>query len=696
MCLPVDDPVQSPRHTIADVSYVVSAQSHRLGTAVAAANFGLPPVYGPYSYLDHLDVVVGAPGGSSSTGTGRVRWIQVNDSTGGFSHPSAHPATEAFPPSTGADAFGASLLATDVFPYYQVYDHTTYPKTSVKVVRSGQETLIGAPASEGGQGRVFVFQTEIRNSDIPAAADRSVWTWARTQTISSPVAGPVRFGAAIAAPPTQPGTLSPWVAIGAPDGNAVYVYQNSPLLPTTLNLVQTITPATLNPPITTLSKFGASLLADDMNRDGIVDLIIGSPGGTHGSVLVIAGSATGPLDPANCAIIHSPVSASASFGASLASGDLYRTGAGGAGPRGMAAGAPDAIGGGAVCIGNVDPADFTIPPLTCLDNPLPASSGAQFGAAVAIGNFSPYDAFLDPDSSDAKIAELAVGAPGADDVAWVPAGDGFTPVDGPEASTGAVVFFRSMVDTGPVLLDDPAEVTSDQRPFGERILRPSFPGASGFGASLAVVDAQGTGRPDLLVGAPDRPHSGLPGGAVQLMNSRPVNGLDGNLGGYFTAVDGAGMAKDFTFVAGTRLFIASDPQTPANKFLLEWRRNVGSPPVSEVCEILNQGVSLEMYLQNAFSYLLGTGPVTLQFVIDIDGNIIAEADAVTGAAIRLTVTLSDADFGDTDPANDTFILDIDNLEHKGPLGWNALPPDCQPVGNPFVFTRVAEFEGTCE
>lgn len=725
MCLPVDDPARSPTHAISDSPVSIPSGDFRLGESVGVVSFGLSPGKGPYSYDQHMDVITGAPvvpiGPNNS---GLARWVSLDPATGAFQDPSAFADAEAGAPP-GLEGFGEAVLAVDVHPHQDL--KSISPRRLIAVIRSGQEVVVGAPASEGDTGKIAIYRSRIDASYITAAADRSVWEWELDQTLDAPDSGPLLFGAALAAPPTAPGDRASWFAVGAPGGERVYIYGLvGAYYPKVLDVIQTIDLSSVAGAPSGVRGFGATLSADDLDQDGFPDLVVGAPDGAHGHVAVIRGldpaadpTSTDVLDVNDVAWtdIGTLRGSNDRFGDALAVGKLFQN----AdpiedSPVGIAIGAPGAHGGdGAVCVIGVSrftlgypiglelPGGATVP--ECIASPITTPGGAAFGSSVAIGNFSPYDPYLTQGSASDLVEELAVGAPGADDLAWDTVLGGFRPVDGPESTTGLVVFYRSL-SSGPVLTEI-GPFASSERPLGERILRPATASAA-FGSSMVAADIQRTGATDLIVGAPEHPHTpGSEGGILQVMNSAAVNGLEGNDGGFFVSTDSEGNDIDLTAVQGTRLFVRTE-----DEFVLQMTEDdPDNPGERRVCEAKGDVMSFEFALEFAVDHELGGGDTTLSLAVDTEGEVMALAawddDLPAWAGTAVDLTFSDVGYGDGDPSNDQIIVGLSNLRVWGGGGFGGLKwissdheispaRGCEMEGNPFVFTRVGSFEGTCD
>jgi hypothetical protein len=274
-CLPTSLASRSPQHRLTDVPGTPPSGSPRLGAAVDVVQFGplqaQAPGYGPDLFSEVLVGVPHAPLGHG--GSGLVRWVTLNRTTGQLADPDRYPATEILGPS-GADEFGGAVMAADV-----VGPYSTPAFNPVLRGAQGQEVVVGAPTASGG-GRVYVYQASYAIADVGSVDDRTVWPWQPFTALSAPAGAGSKFGASLAVDRRlDPGDQAPYFAVGAPGVNAVYIYSvdTSTSPPTGMTLVQTLTPGGLGAGFTAVD-YGFAVVIDDFDRDGFADLAIGAPG----------------------------------------------------------------------------------------------------------------------------------------------------------------------------------------------------------------------------------------------------------------------------------------------------------------------------------------------------------------------------------------------------------------------------------
>jgi hypothetical protein len=725
-CLPTSLASRSPQHRLTDVPGTPPTGTPMLGAAVDVVQFGplqaQAPGYGPDLFSEVLVGVPFAPLGHG--GSGLVRWVTLNRTTGQFADPNRYPATEILGPS-GADEFGHAVIAADV-----VGPYSTPALNPVLRRAQGQEVIVGAPSASGG-GRVYVYQASYAIADVGSVDDRTVWQWQPFTTLNAPAGTGSAFGASLAVDRRlNPGDQAPYFAVGAPGANAVYIYSvdTSTSPPTGMNLVQTITPSGLGAGFTAFD-FGFAVVIDDFDRDGFADLAIGAPGDSQAPprVFIVPGAQSGsvPFDtsiPTALSPVVAELGTQSRFGEALDSGNLFKQQQGGDpdGPRSLVIGAPEAQGRGGVCWaafgeerGEFDLIEVATPgsgAVECRRSPFP-HSGARFGAAVAVGNVSPVDPFLNAASPEALIHEVVVGAPGAPPIAWTSTPP-FEPDAGAGATSGLVVILRGDGNGGPIV-PPPTGATIEERPLAERYLVPDVSGGgSRFGTALRIFDVQATARPDLIVGA-----HGFDGwqGAVQVLNSAGANGLIGNAGGVFTGVDANGDAVSITVVdTGQAVLLES-----AGDFGFTMQRIVDDEPVE--CQAtanflvwsVSSPVAGSFPIRNRVGHTIGDGPTSFSVAFDTDGDAIDPTDVPTtignGGAVLVNLTLTDANFGNSDPADDELTVTFNQIATWCNGDWRDIQqvgacvtaqalvhPDCFIPNNPFTFTRFSGLGETCE
>lgn len=471
------------------------------GSAVEIVSFG----YRGTDEKSKRIAVVGAP----EDGSGAIHIDPLSTSSG---EPDASPTRIGAPPSS-PDRFGAHLLAVDVrkgsmipavpFPYPQ---------------RFGEELLVGAPGSSpSDQGAVFWYHHR-------STADGD--SWVLGGKFEPPgIPDSAQFGAVLAAPhdldanspSIHDSAPPPWIAIGAPGADRVYVAAVDPAAASPLALVMT-----LRGPSGT--GYGTSLAIADLDQDGDLDLAIGAPDDDagRGAVHVVPGipGAT-PLDVTGARTFPASVVGSGyaeDFGASMDAGFIFSTD----------------LAWPALVVGDPLADDYADPDVGAvsqiqLDGALNLlwhrmdhggyGRDAHFGSAVAVGNFLAQDAGGSEASDCALAEEIAVSAPGES--------YGYT-------RNGVVAVYEACTDpSGGALANDPAaELYGDQDD-------------DGAGASLASDFVQRNGHEDLIIGRPTR---GGDRGGYRLTQAGTAGGLDDPFSGTWTGDDSSGSPFDLDVV----------------------------------------------------------------------------------------------------------------------------------------------------
>ncbi len=328
-------------------------------------------------------------------------------------------------------------------------------------------------------------------------------------------------------------------------------------------------------------RFGETLAAGDFNRDGYADLAVGVPGESFGSIAeagavnVLYGSSSGLRGGGNQfwrqgkTGILDGVEPGDRFGAALAAGDFD-----GDGFDDLAVGVPGEKVGGHEAAGMVHVLFGSAAGLTTRDRVVHRNSngiqgvaapGDEFGAAVAAGHFD-ADGFDDlaigipGAASDAGRTSVLYGTPngpGKRDDLWGQGSDGLLGVAEVNDRYGATLeagdFDRDGYDE--LVVAAPGETLSGKARAGQLGV---IPGSGGgltavgdtlwsqnktnvagtiqpndrFGAALRVLDADGDGRDDLVVGIPQ--YANPP---AQSPNSGEVALFYGGPGGLSTAGD---------------------------------------------------------------------------------------------------------------------------------------------------------------
>ncbi|MCP4740993.1 MAG: hypothetical protein GY871_02010 [Actinomycetales bacterium] len=377
----------------------------QMGSAVGLAAYGS-------SVSDQTTsraVVGGAPGSSDDPGFVHLVSASIYD---GLVDPVGIAQTLTPPASTFQ--FGSAVAMTDV---RNCYGSGPGPADTA----CGQELIVGAPDDGTGStpGRVFWYEA------FPTA--NTLYQYGGEVVVGAPLGS--EFGAAIEAPasaglPNEPWEVAPdvapWVAIGAPGADRVYVLAVDANLFQPLASVATVLHA---PGSGTGKDFGSVLQSGDFDGDGHIDLAVGAPsasgGNPDGFVAVhwgdgSAGVFSGVTMLTGGSLWPSPMfPVEHRFGHSMASGSLtYDHPA-----DTLVVGAPRADDGtgeqGAICWWSFE-SDRSVATSTCGWNPYRAVWGAgdhHFGTSMVAGNHSNVDGVGDEGTPEAALDELAVGTP---------------------------------------------------------------------------------------------------------------------------------------------------------------------------------------------------------------------------------------------------------------------------------------------
>ncbi len=424
---------------------------------------------------------IGAPGPDTGAQVGMVMVRTLQPNSGSFGAGTIDE--DLYPPSTSLGRqFGRSILVADV--------RECHPASFMDEA-CGHEILVGNPdvGAATTAGEVHLY-----DSDYLGAK----WMGVLTPPPGTPVGA--QFGYAMAAPRTPEDPISPWeeapdhpewIAVGAPEIDAVFIYHVDPTSTTPLTHVQTLTYSSIG------RKTGRALAAGDFNNDGLMDLAVGAPKpfGTEigGRVFIHQGVPGFPAPLASTPVALARVGSGPlqadDFGAALT---VARVTQGGSTPvmrDTLIVGAPRTDVDGDVDAGGVCAFQFNecgsgsigCPPVAvgtmCAGNPWAATAATNnegFGASLAAANFISMDAQNRDLTEVALNEEVAVGRPG-----W-------------NGGVGSVeVFFT--YDGFPEILD------------GYDLPVAEFGGgapAAAFGTSIASVVVQENSWADLVVGAP--------------------------------------------------------------------------------------------------------------------------------------------------------------------------------------------------
>lgn len=423
---------------------------------------------------------IGAPGLDTGAQAGMVMVRTLQPNSGLFGYGAIDE--DVYPPSTTLGRqFGRALLASDV--------RECHPG-SLFDAACGHEILVGNPDVSGAMtsGEVHLYEYDYAGLQ---------WLGALIPPGGTPVGA--QFGYAMTAPRTPEDSMNPWaeapdpppwIAVGAPEIDAVFIYAVNPTSAWPLTLVQTLTYSSIG------RKSGRALAAGDFNNDGLMDLAVGAPKpfGTAlgGRVFVHQGVAGGPAPlaamPVSMGRLGTGPAQLDDFGAALTVSRVTQ-GASASMRDTLIAGAPltdvdgDVDSGGVCTFQFQECASSTVgcAPIVastqCTGNPWASTTftdNERFGTSLAAANFIAIDAQNRDVNEVADNEEVAVGRPG-----W-------------NGGVGRVeVFFT--YDGFPEILD------GYDLPIAEY---GSVDPTSAFGTSLASVVVQPNSWADLVVGAP--------------------------------------------------------------------------------------------------------------------------------------------------------------------------------------------------
>lgn len=476
----------------------VASQNRNAGTSVAIASTG------DYGVCDEFRwVITGAPGRSTSTSNGKVRATLVDAATGYIVSGSGRNQLLTVSGAGAQPSYGQAVFAADIRDCYAVGAHGN---------ACGTEVIAGAPDMFNPQAKGAIYWFE-------ALGDYGNLSWAYKETINPPAAlqGGAQFGYSITglqapADPDFPWLIGenpvPWIAVGAPGRDTVFIYRissgsSSPFTATPQSLVV--------PTSFTGRRFGHSLVAGDFNDDGYADLAVGLPLGSgadnKGRVFVYRGRAgvsplrTTPLELDGVSLDPSGVFTGFvdEFGASVAAGPFDA----GTSSDALVVGAPAASGDfGGLCeftlVSDSSAAGLGIGSSSCwLNDFSSAAAGDRLGESVAVGNFHNLDGSDRSETDEALLPEVAAGRPGTN------------------GGSGTTVVF--LTDSSGFREDDP---------LPEVIEYPAPSVDAAYGSALAGGYIQETFWEDLLVGAPARLVGTTQDGSASLTRAMPTSSCD--------------------------------------------------------------------------------------------------------------------------------------------------------------------------
>jgi hypothetical protein len=566
-CLPTVD--ASATHEWDDAA--VGAVDAHLGTALATIQHG---TNGTPDLLQEL--VIGAP--DAPQGGGGSGLVRITGRALSAQTPNVDITTVAqtlSPPFVGDVRYGSALHSVDLADGLE--GGVSVPGGEEHAF--GMELLVGAPRDAGTTdpgGRVHWYYAKADTSVI----DRTDSDFHFGGTLEDPALAATDFGFAIAAG-THLNAANPWVAVGAPGTNQVFIFPYDPastsgaapnVVPDPFAGVTPVIISASSLGLTGASRLGASLLAYDVDRDGEDELIIGAPGGSVEQVVVVQDvSNLQDWNSVDSMVVDSGRTSSDAFGASLAAGDLY----GESVDVVVAVGKPEAdvsdpdstrrlpdvTNMGGVCFFQVGPANtrtstFGSPSssLDCYDNPEPfefAVGDERFGTSLAIANVVHYDNWGHRTTDQAEIPELLVGEPGGRARNWEDLIDGKN--DTQLDDDGHVNIFRGgQTWQGDARIqrqdENPEAYNSDLFPLRQLGYPGAASGAQEAGVALAVTQTWPAGGGNVFVGAPGVEHvissTLVEGGAVLVTDDEPVNGWDHTDGGFYETEDSAGTVHD--------------------------------------------------------------------------------------------------------------------------------------------------------
>lgn len=606
-------------------SWINPNEASTAGTAVEIAAWGYdapqPAANGSinlYGYTldkNRRTAFAGAP----ALQGGRVYQMPLSTTNGSF----ANTLATLISAPTGAAEFGAALLAAELRNGWSI-PPLGQPFTGPKAY--GEELLVGAPGTASNKGSLFWYYS------VAVSADP--WVLGGSFVPATVVAGD-RYGASIAMshrldshfPDDVTTATPPWIAVGAPGGNKVFILHVDPTSSTPLTYVQTIFGAAG-------TRFGTSLAVADFNRDGFDDLAVGAPDASGtGRVQIFSGNGTAtPITGGASLSVASTLTGADEHGTSLAAGFFRRNDLG---RPALVVGDPGRNVGAATSVGGICQYQFTgTSPMTVAWSRCDAASDLaannRFGQAVAVGN---YFATTETGSSTGACGladEIAVGSPGE--------------ASGALGGAGAVRILALGADGG-----EPGESAAS--------LMRGTTSSQSFGKALASEFVQPTIHEDLLIGSPTRNSSF---GQMTITHAAAPNGAC-TIGGTWTSTDSAGHAF--------RLAVGFDGSF-LNVTMLS-NATIRAQNGASVCNILGTPID--------FTGVAPISPIPWPSCgVDHTEAVDMDISALTGFAAHIFGTLT------FNAAANTFTMRID--ETMGIL--SPMNNACLIVNDPFVFTQT--------
>lgn len=607
------DPMCMP----APVDHFEGVSDDRMGSSVAVAETGgglfLSP---PMVQSTKLYVVGGGPGdpGGVVDGLGGSAIISEVDTTSGlFSGTSSsllRPGGLPIEAGSGARA-GATVATVDLLQHYD----DTGNRSSFGLVGAGDEILVAAPLGEGGVGKVHWFYPSYNGSlgSFPDVFMSDLYRWDYGGGFSpSGLPSGSGYGTSVAAPASTFGEQASHVVVGAPGANRIYIQAvdatwsgapaaGAPFSDTTTSLLQIgpadisigsaplssmISAATAGSPPRT-PQFGFALLIDDLDLDGLPELVISDPnsdvdsdGDADGYIVVLRGISGFPHYDVSDAKFFAGVPTTSNpgwanepraYGAELAAGQVRK-------PvfRSLFVGDPGSqfrISTGAfygtICeILFDDWSTVQAEPCRSVEHASPLNGHGL--SKLVVGNFAAEDDAGQRDSDVALLEELAVATATEDLLQQLRKGESHVtgtgatvsgPVEFWEAHTpsryGTVKVYGSEWVEGVQWHKD---LAGQERSFHLAQLSPhDLPGGAangdGFGWDVVAANLQpGSDLLDLVVGTPGHASNR---GAVVISQAESRNGFVDPIAGQYSIVDSAGETRRVSVVPASPGYVLS-------------------------------------------------------------------------------------------------------------------------------------------